>query len=69
VHGEEGEQARIEILPGEFSRLLEEETRERVMSFFTEIGFKYLSLDLAGYRTGSMNATLPAKEPLDASGS
>jgi uncharacterized protein len=69
VHGEEGEQARIEILPGEFSRLLEEETRERVMSFFTELGFKYLSLDLAGYRTGSMNAMLPAAEPLDAAGS
>jgi uncharacterized protein len=59
VHGEEGEHARIEIVPDEFSRLLEEETRERVLSFFTGLGFNYLSLDLAGYRTGSMNATLP----------
>jgi uncharacterized protein len=58
VHGETGDQARIEIMPEEFPRLLDEATRARALSAFTEIGFKYISLDLAGYRTGSMNATL-----------
>jgi uncharacterized protein len=59
VHGEAGEQARIELEPGEFPRLLCGDTRERVTEFFKGLGFKYVSLDLAGYRTGSMNATLP----------
>jgi uncharacterized protein len=58
VHGEAGDQARIEIMPDEFPQLLAEETRDRVVSSFTELGFKYVSLDLTGYRTGSMNATL-----------
>ncbi|MDR1292583.1 MAG: ATP-dependent sacrificial sulfur transferase LarE [Clostridiales Family XIII bacterium] len=58
LHGESGDQARIELAPAEFSRLLDEEARARVLSAFTDIGFKYISLDLAGYRTGSMNATL-----------
>jgi uncharacterized protein len=58
LHGEAGDQARIEIMPDEFSMILSAETRERILSEFTEIGFKYVSLDLEGYRTGSMNATL-----------
>jgi uncharacterized protein len=58
VHGEAGDQARIEIMPDEFPKLLDEATRTHALSAFTEIGFKYVSLDLAGYRTGSMNGTL-----------
>jgi uncharacterized protein len=58
VHGEEGEQARIEILPAEFPKLMENEIRETVYSRFSEIGFTYISLDLQGYRTGSMNETI-----------
>jgi uncharacterized protein len=62
VHGEDGEQARIEIIPSEFPQLIAEQTRKHIASSFTELGFKYVSLDLAGYRTGSMNATLPDDE-------
>jgi uncharacterized protein len=58
VHGEDGGQARIEVMPDEFARLLDEGTRVRVLSGFADFGFRYVSLDLAGYRTGSMNATL-----------
>jgi uncharacterized protein len=58
VHGEAGEQARIEIMPREFARLMEDRTLDRVVSSFREYGFTYVSLDLAGYRTGSMNETL-----------
>jgi uncharacterized protein len=58
IHGEAGEQARIEVMPDEFARFLDEEARGRVLSAFEGFGFKYVSLDLGGYRTGSMNATL-----------
>lgn len=50
--------ARIEIQPGEFARLLEEETRQRVERECKALGFLYVTLDLGGYRTGSMNEAL-----------
>ncbi|MDR0851263.1 MAG: TIGR00268 family protein, partial [Clostridiales Family XIII bacterium] len=59
VHGTEGEQARIEIRPEEFERLISPQTREKVCETFGQLGFKYISMDLRGYRTGSMNETLP----------
>ena len=53
-----GDLARIEIRPAEFSRFMEDEIRCRVAEEFKKIGFSYISLDLQGYRTGSMNETL-----------
>ncbi len=50
--------ARIEIWPEEFSRLLEEDIRSRIVKEFQSYGFTYVTLDLIGYRTGSMNETL-----------
>lgn len=50
--------ARIELYPEEFPRLLADSTRNDVYSTFKHIGFTYVSLDLIGYRTGSMNETL-----------
>lgn len=50
--------ARIEILPNEFTKLMEKETREMVYARFKSLGFSYVTLDLGGYRTGSMNETL-----------
>jgi uncharacterized protein len=58
VHGEAGEQARIEIIPNEFPLLLSEETRKQITLKLSEYGFKYISLDLEGYQTGSMNRIL-----------
>jgi uncharacterized protein len=58
VHGESGEQARIEITPVEFQKLMDSDVREKVLAGFREVGFLYISLDLEGYRTGSMNQTL-----------
>lgn len=54
--------ARIELLPEEFPKLMETETREMVAKKFKEFGFTYVTLDLQGYRTGSMNETLSAQE-------
>jgi pyridinium-3,5-biscarboxylic acid mononucleotide sulfurtransferase len=53
-----GELARIELSPLEIDRFFDGPTRHAVVKKFKEIGFKYVSLDLQGYRTGSMNETL-----------
>ncbi|MDR2355088.1 MAG: ATP-dependent sacrificial sulfur transferase LarE [Clostridiales Family XIII bacterium] len=55
-----GDIARIEIDPAEFPKIMTAENRERIYARFKEIGFSYTALDLLGYRTGSMNETLPA---------
>ncbi|HVN66048.1 MAG TPA: ATP-dependent sacrificial sulfur transferase LarE [Methanomicrobiales archaeon] len=51
-----GELARIEVMPGEMERLWRE--RERVLESLTEMGFTYVTVDLAGYRSGSMDEVL-----------
>ena len=56
-----GELARIEVLQEEFDRLMEKATRDTVVQKFKEIGFHYVTLDLQGYRTGSMNEVLGIK--------
>lgn len=48
--------ARIEVMPEEFPALLEK--REAVTEAFRSYGFAYVTMDLQGYRTGSMNETL-----------
>ena len=53
-----GDLARIEILPEDFGRLMEENLRERIYASLKTYGFSYITLDLAGYRTGSMNEVL-----------
>lgn len=50
--------ARIEIEPAEFEKLLAEEVREKVYGQLKSLGFSYVTMDLMGYRTGSMNETL-----------
>lgn len=54
--------ARIEVLPEEFLKLIEENTRLNIVNSFKEYGFSYITMDLTGYRTGSMNETLIDKE-------
>lgn len=51
IHGEN--LARIEILPSEFEKLLS--IRTDLIEKFKYFGFDYISMDLLGYRTGSMN--------------
>lgn len=54
--------ARIETDEAGFSILLNQEVRNKVYQEFRRIGFIYVSLDLMGYRTGSMNETLSSAE-------
>lgn len=57
-----GKLARIEVDPNEFQKLLEEPIRTKIYDAFQEYGFTYITLDLKGYRTGSMNETLNVEE-------
>ena len=51
--------ARIEVAPGEVPKLLDNRLRDSLVAAFKQAGFIFVTLDLQGYRTGSMNATLP----------
>ena len=50
-----GKIARIEILPEEFDKLLEKNFREEIVKNLKTYGFDYVTLDLQGYHSGSMN--------------
>jgi len=53
--------ARIEVSPEELPRMLDEELRKTILARLKELGFTYVTLDLQGYRTGSMNEVLSEK--------
>ncbi len=50
-----GESARIELAPEELGRVLDAGERTAVSEFFHAAGFRYVALDLDGYRCGAMN--------------
>jgi len=52
-----GDVARIEVAPAELEQFFDRELREAVTIAFKAAGFTYITLDLQGYRTGSMNET------------
>jgi uncharacterized protein len=57
-----GDIARIELDPEGMTLLLGEAgLRERVVERLKTLGYRYITLDLQGYRTGSMNETLPER--------
>lgn len=56
-----GEIARIEVAQNEIDRLLDRATRDAVVEKFKEVGFHYVSLDLQGFRSGSLNEPLHKK--------
>ncbi|MBO4928324.1 MAG: ATP-dependent sacrificial sulfur transferase LarE [Clostridiales bacterium] len=57
-----GNIARIEVLPEEIGKLTDEKVRNNVYNTLKSLGFDYVTMDLAGYRTGSMNETLSEAE-------
>ena len=57
-----GNLARIELVPQDIDRFMAAGLREELAAKFREIGFDYVTMDLRGYRTGSMNETLTDKE-------
>ena len=57
-----GDLARIEVSPEEIERFFDRDLRKKVVAEFKKLGFVYISLDLTGYRTGSMNEGLKEEE-------
>ena len=53
--------ARIEVAPPDFHVLLDDEVRSGITKHFRSIGYAYVTLDLEGFRSGSMNEVLKAK--------
>lgn len=62
IHGEETKSAiaRIEVAADEFPKMFAQGTAQMVHERLKEIGFAYVTLDLGGYRMGSMNDKLKA---------
>ncbi|WP_114211059.1 ATP-dependent sacrificial sulfur transferase LarE [Acidisarcina polymorpha] len=57
-----GELVRIEIARDELGRMLSLAMFEQASADLKKLGYKYVTLDLEGYRSGSMNALLPISE-------
>lgn len=56
-----GDVARIEVAPEAIDRLLDPLFRRQVVERLKSLGFKFVSVDLEGFRSGSLNAILPAE--------
>ena len=56
-----GDLARIEVAQNEIDRLFEKATRDAIVKKFKEVGFNYVSLDLQGFRSGSLNEVVQRK--------
>jgi pyridinium-3,5-biscarboxylic acid mononucleotide sulfurtransferase len=55
----EGELARIEVPPDAILSLSEGTRREQLTQHFQKLGFKFITLDLVGFRSGSLNDLIP----------
>lgn len=54
--------ARIELGPTEFQRMFDDGFRSEVVKRFKELGYVYVTMDLQGFRSGSMNEVVSEKE-------
>jgi pyridinium-3,5-biscarboxylic acid mononucleotide sulfurtransferase len=64
VRYHKGDLARIEVSPEELARLVELELRGELITAFRALGFKFVTLDLEGFRSGSMNSVIPVENLL-----
>jgi len=53
--------ARIEVLHSEMPKLFEDGVKEKIVEKFKQLDYTYITIDLEGYRTGSMNEVLKRK--------
>ena len=56
-----GSLARIEVLPEDFITVMDKTNRDEIIKAFKEFGFPYITLDLEGFRSGSINEVLDNK--------
>jgi len=62
VRLEANDLARIEVPLTEIASLASDDARKELVEKFTQLGFKNITLDLAGFRSGSLNAVLPSEQ-------
>lgn len=53
-----GDLARIEVYNEQINNLLDKDVRKSIIEGLKNVGYKYVTLDLEGYRTGSMNVNI-----------
>lgn len=58
VRYHQGDLARIEVPVDDFPRLLSPHVHEQVAGSLSELGFRYVTVDLAGFRSGSLNSAV-----------
>jgi uncharacterized protein len=54
--------ARIEVPAEEIPRFLEQGFRQQLIQQLNELGFQFVTLDLAGFRSGSLNVLVPVEQ-------
>jgi pyridinium-3,5-biscarboxylic acid mononucleotide sulfurtransferase len=59
VRYHKGDMARVEVPLDDLPRLAEVQIRGELVKVFRSLGFKYVTLDLEGFRSGSLNALIP----------
>jgi uncharacterized protein len=64
VRYHKGDLARIEVPLGDLPRFVELELRSELISAFRALGFKFVTLDLEGFRSGSLNSVIPVENLL-----
>jgi pyridinium-3,5-biscarboxylic acid mononucleotide sulfurtransferase len=62
VRYHKGDLARVEVPLSDIPRLLDAEFRGRVVDYLSDLGFKFVTLDLLGFRSGSLNVLVPAEQ-------
>jgi pyridinium-3,5-biscarboxylic acid mononucleotide sulfurtransferase len=64
VRYHKGDLARIEVSPDDLPRFVELELRGELITAFRALGFKFVTLDLEGFRSGSMNSVISVESLL-----
>jgi pyridinium-3,5-biscarboxylic acid mononucleotide sulfurtransferase len=65
VRYHKGDLARIEVPLDDLPRLVDLQLRGELISAFRALGFKFVTLDLEGFRSGSFNSAMPSVVPLE----
>lgn len=54
--------ARIEVHPQDFKKIIDEPNRSKIIKKIKSLGFKYITIDLQGFRSGALNEQLPDEQ-------
>jgi uncharacterized protein len=68
VRYHKGDLARVEVALNDLPRFVELQLRGELVSAFRALGFKFITLDLEGFRSGSLNSVIPIENLLQGVG-